>query len=133
MRMNLNETRIYEGKTIYGWQLLWSKLLNIGIIINPPIEAEVLFDYISGGVNKKGITIKESVHSKGLAFDISGGEDHDPSNELARVKQALEAKLPGLKGYTLERKNNCLHVDCEEPGKRVTLTVGGVEHTLLEV
>lgn len=96
----------------FAWQKAWSRLLNKGIIVNPPLKAECLFDYFRDGVNKKGQIINQSPHYYGKAFDIGGGIDHDPTNELEVIKKALADKLPGLKGYLLERKQNCLHVDC---------------------
>lgn len=97
---------------LFAWQKAWSRLLNKGIIVNPPLKAECLFDYFRDGVNKKGQVINQSPHYYGKAFDIGGGIDHDPTNELEVIKKALADKLPGLKGYLLERKQNCLHVDC---------------------
>lgn len=101
-----------DGKKIFTWQRAWSRLLNKGVIVNPPLDAACLFDYIRDGVNKKGQIIGKSPHYFGKAFDIGGGLDHDPTNELEVIKKALADKLPGLKGYLLERKQNCLHVDC---------------------
>jgi len=37
---------------------------------------------------------------------------HDKKNELEVIKSAM-GKVKGLKGYLLERKQNCLHVDCQ--------------------
>lgn len=102
----------FQGKKIFSWQQAWSKLLSINIIVNPPLPAACLFDYIRDGVNKKGQIINHSPHYYGKAFDIGGGLDHDPTNELAVIKTAMFDKLKGLKGYLLERKQNCLHVDC---------------------
>lgn len=101
----------FGNEKIYTWQRAWSRLLEQNIIVNPPLDAKPLFDYIRDGVNKKGITIGKSPHYYGKAFDIGGGIDHDPTNELAVIKNAM-GKVRGLKGYLLERKQNCLHVDC---------------------
>ena len=103
--LDRDETKLFK------WQKAWSKLLNIGIIVNPPLPAVCLFDYIRNGVNKKGQQIGASPHYYGKAFDIGGGFDHDPTNELEVIKKAM-GKVKGLKGYLLERKQNCLHVDC---------------------
>lgn len=101
----------YEGNTIYGWQLGWSKLLNIGFIVNPPYDANVLMDYVRPGSkeNKKGKMIYQSPHTRGTSFDIGGGKD-GLNNELEVIKGAM-GKVKGLKGYLLERNNNCLHCD----------------------
>lgn len=100
-----------DGK--YVWQPAWSRLLNIGVIINPPFPAVCLFDYYSDGKNKKGRLIGHSPHYYGNGVDIGGGVDHDISNELPPVQRALADKLPGLKSYLVERKNNCIHLNVE--------------------
>jgi hypothetical protein len=97
----------------YVWQKAWSRLLEKGVIINPPMPASCLFDYIRNGVNKKGQIINHSPHYYGRAFDIGGGLDHDISNELPIVEKAFKERLRGMRGYLPERMNNCLHIDCE--------------------
>lgn len=103
----------YEGKDVYSWQPGWSKLLSVGFIVNPPYPAEVLMDYYRPGSpeNKKGKIIGDSPHTRGTAFDIGGGKD-GLENELAVIKNAM-GKVKGLKGYLLERNQNCLHCDCQ--------------------
>lgn len=92
-----------EGSDHFVWQKGWSALLNAGVIINPPVPAVVLMDYVRGGVNKKGQIIGMSPHTRGKAFDLSGLDS-------LPIIQGL--KLKGkIKGYLLERENNCLHVD----------------------
>lgn len=108
----LDKINFGEGKKLYTWQRAWSRLLNKGVIINPPLPAEVLFDYIRNGVNKKGTTIGHSPHYYGRAFDIGGGLDHDITNELKIVQLALDEGMKGLKGCLAERMNNCVHCDC---------------------
>ena len=87
----------------YIWQMAWSNLLNLGVIINPPLPAVALMDYWRGGLNKKGMLIGVSPHTKGKSFDLSG------TDSLAIV-QSLKLKEK-IKGYLLERENNCIHVD----------------------
>lgn len=103
---------IYEGVEVYNWAPGWSKLLSVGFIVNPPFAAKCLMDYYRPGSseNKKGQYIGQSPHTKGMAFDIGGGSD-GLDNELSVLKSAMP-KITGLKGYLLERNNNCLHVDC---------------------
>lgn len=105
----------WNGMRIYSWQLAWSKLLNAGIIINPPMEAEVLMDYVnSAGVNKKWQKIPPSIHFYGRALDI-GGAANGISDETAIVKQAIADKLiPEITGIVIERENNCLHLNLKE-------------------
>lgn len=103
----------FEGEEVYCWQPGWSKLLNLGFIVNPPYTAKVLMDYFRPGStsNSKGRTIGQSPHTSGRAFDIGGGPD-GLANELKVIEQA-NGKVKGLKGYLLERNQNCLHVDCQ--------------------
>lgn len=107
----------WNARRIFGWQLAWSKLLNAGVIINPPVAAQCLLDYVNkAGVNKKGQIIPPSVHFRGMAFDIGGG-----SNSIADETEILTAAMAGgafpeIKGLVPERENNCLHVDVQHPG-----------------
>lgn len=87
----------------YLWQMAWSNLLNIGLIINPPFSARCLMDYWRDGINKKGQVIGQSPHVKKKAFDLSG------IDSLVIVKRLVEDKM--IKSYLLERKNNCIHMD----------------------
>ena len=106
----------FNGQQVYAWQPGWSALLNKGVIINPPIAAICLMDYINKyGVNRKGQIIQTSVHFKGIAFDIGGGPDGISgtiTNELSVLQKAKADNLKGLKGFLPERENNALHCDC---------------------
>jgi hypothetical protein len=99
-------------ETIYTWQRAWSRLLNIGVIVNPPKPAKCLFDYWKDGVNKKGQEIGYSPHWYGKGLDIGGGSDYTPVNEAEVVKKAIARKAPFIRSYLLEPKNNCCHVNC---------------------
>lgn len=106
----------YGTEEIYAWQRAWSRLLNKGVVINPPIEAVCLFDYYKNGVNKKGQLIPPSSHFYGGAFDIGGkgGDDPTPSDELEIISGAMAQDSGlGIKSFLLERANNCLHVNCK--------------------
>lgn len=111
---DLTYTFTWHGKIVYGWQPGWSKLLNIGFIVNPPIAAECLMDYYRPGssVNRKGQIIGTSPHFLGTAFDVSGGAN-GIGNEAAVIARS-KGKIKGIKGYLLERNNNAIHVDCLE-------------------
>lgn len=102
---------IWESQSVYNWQPGWSKLLNIGYIVNPPFPAKVLMDYYRPGSpeNKKGQIIGQTPHASGRAFDIGGNSD-GISNEAAILNRAM-GKVPGMKGFLLERNNNAIHVD----------------------
>lgn len=103
------------SRDLFWWQRAWSRLLNIGEIINPPIPAEVMFDYVNDGRNKKGEILQISNHQHGLSWDVGGGKDLK-----AKAKCVLAAVNSGecfIKGYRIERINNAVHVD--------TLQIGG--------
>jgi hypothetical protein len=95
----------------YAWQMAWSNLLNVGVIINPPLRAVCLMDYTSGGKNKKGEYINQTPHASGTAFNIGGGGD-GVENEAAVLEKALKNKLVGLTSILKERENNALHCNC---------------------
>lgn len=96
---------------LYWWQRTWSKLLSLGDIVNPPIAAKCLFDYINPKTkeNKKGQTIQMSMHQRGLAFDIGGG--NDLNNKILRVKKAIEERSCFITGFLEEKVNNACHID----------------------
>ena len=101
----------YEGEEVYAWQPSWSKLLSLGFVVNPPFSAKCLMDYFRPGSisNSKGRVIGQSPHTSGRAFDIGGGPD-GLGNELRVIESAM-GKVKGLKGFLLERNQNCLHID----------------------
>lgn len=113
---DINSRTIWEGKDVYSWQPGWSKLLNIGFIVNPPLPAVCLMDYYRPGstTNRKGQVINPSPHFNGTAFDISGGADGIGREAAVIAKAFGEKKVRGLRGYLLERNQNCVHVDCEK-------------------
>jgi len=98
----------------YVWQMAWSNLLNVGVIINPPYRAICLMNYINKkGINRKGSYINQTPHAAGRAFDVGGGSN-GIMDELAVLTEALkDKKIPGLKSFLAERVNNALHVDCQ--------------------
>lgn len=101
-----------ESDGTYVWQMAWSNLLNIGVIINPPFKAKCLMNYVRNGVNRIGKEINQTPHASGKAFNVGGGSN-GIMDELAVLEQAKkEGKIKGLKGYLAERENNALHVDC---------------------
>lgn len=113
----LNDKKQFGTKIVYAWQMGWSALLNVGIIINPPIDAECLMDYIgSDGKNRKGTIIKASSHFLGTEFDIGGGTDGIDGSSVSEMKIVQKAladkKIKGLVSIVLERNNNCVHCSC---------------------
>lgn len=98
---------------LYKWQCVWSRLLNKGVIINPPLRAKVLFDYWRRGVNKKGRMINPSQHFYGNCVDIGGGYDGITGEvEVISAAMASDPNL-GIARMVLERKNNCVHLVCK--------------------
>ena len=103
-------------KALYWWQRTWSKLLFIGDIVNPPVPAECLFDYIRPGSNenKKGQIIQVSPHQRGLALDIGGG-----TNLTEKAKRVMKASQAGncfIHSFLIEKINNAVHVDTVQIG-----------------
>lgn len=98
------------------WQMAWSNLLNIGVIINPPFAATALMDYYRNGKNLKGVTIHQTPHHTGNCFDIggAGGEDATIADELEVMKTAMADKVPGLINILPEHNNNAIHCDCRK-------------------
>lgn len=107
---------IVDDKPLFWWQRTWSKLLSIGDIVNPPIPAIILFDYVRPGSteNKKGQIIQISPHQRGLAFDIAGGE-----NLTEKAKRVMKASQEGncfITNFLVEHVNNAVHVDVQQIG-----------------
>lgn len=103
----------FDGQTVYWWQPIWSKLLNVGFIVNPPIKSKCLMDYWSKrtGENMRDKEIDVSMHSKGLAFDIGGGKD---LNRVAKcVMHAKQGTEDQIQSYLVERVNNAIHINCK--------------------
>jgi hypothetical protein len=98
----------------YVWQMAWSNLLNVGVIINPPYRAICLMNYINkAGKNRKDSYINQTPHAAGKAFNVGGGSN-GIMDELAVLTEALkDKKIPGLKSFLAERENNALHIDCQ--------------------
>jgi len=104
------EDKLPSGE--YVWQMAWSNLLNIGVIINPPVAAKCLMNYINkAGKNRIGSIISQTPHATGNAFNVGGG-DNGIMDELAVLTDAKNDKVAGLKDFLAERENNALHVNC---------------------
>jgi hypothetical protein len=98
----------------YVWQLAWSHLLYVGVIINPPLEAECLMDYYRNGKNRKGQIINQTPHANGGCFDIggAGGDDATIKDELLVMQKAMQKRIKGLINILPEHNNNAIHCDC---------------------
>jgi len=98
----------------YIWQMAWSNLLNIGVIINPPLKARCLMDYKNkNGVNLKGYEFRQTPHASGTAFNIGGG-GNGISDELVVIEKAAKDKTIGIVSFLAERENNALHINCKK-------------------
>ena len=60
---------------------------------------------------QKGLFINQTPHARGTAFDV-GGNSNGIMDEAAVLAEAKKQNLAGLRGFLLERENNCVHVDC---------------------
>jgi len=100
----------------YAWQMAWSNLLAIGVIINPPLRAKCLMDYMSGGKNKKGEFINQTPHATGNCFDIggAGGLNSTIADELVVMEKAMKTGISGLINILPEHNNNAIHCDCRK-------------------
>lgn len=103
---------------IYVWQMAWSELLNKGVIINPPLQAACLTDYMGPdgkGPNRKSSIIRQTPHVHETCFDIggSGGKLKTIQDELLPVTEAFKDKVKGMVRFLPEHKNNAIHIDCE--------------------
>lgn len=96
-----------------AWQLAWSNLLHVGVIINPPVDAKCLMDTTFDKRNRKGQLIHQTPHASGTAFNIGGG-GNGIADELAVVQKAFNEKIPGLVSFLAERENNALHCNCKK-------------------
>lgn len=106
----LDAKTFFDGHAVFAWQPAWSRLLERGVIINPPVAASPLFDYARGGKNLKGAVIMPSPHIRGTAFDIGGGAD-GIEDEREIIALAV-GKVAGLVRVLPERENNAIHIDC---------------------
>lgn len=104
------KTNINGGGQVYWWQRTWSDLLEIGNIVNPPLPAVCLSNYVRpDGKAMKGVEIGISSHQRGVAFDIGGGMNL--KNKEQRLLEAIKTvKLCYILNYRTEKVNNALHV-----------------------
>jgi len=98
----------------YAWQMAWSNLLNIGVIINPPLKARCLMDYKNkNGVNLKGYEFKQTPHASGTALDIGGGAN-GIADEVKVIEKAAQDKKLGIISFLPERENNAIHINVKK-------------------
>jgi len=114
-----------EQKSVYPWQQTWSMLLHLyslnggkrGALVNPPMIAECLFDYIVGDHNKKGELIQPSPHIVSDPIDFSGRVDRGLKTErvdiplVTKILERAKAGGAGIRGIKPEVGNCCVHTD----------------------
>ena len=116
----LNGSADLDAQVVVGtqmfplWQVLWSRLLTMGVLINPPQRAPVLFRY-QHPVRKvwiePGTVIPASAHFYGTAFDVGARTQLD--EKLAVIETAkLTGRVQGIIGITPEHANHAIHIDC---------------------
>jgi hypothetical protein len=99
----------------YVWQMAWSNLLAVGVIINPPLSARCLMHTTFDKRDRFKALINQTPHARGTAFDI-GGSENGISDEAVIIQKALQAKVPGLLDFLAEHENNAVHCDCAKIG-----------------
>lgn len=118
LSIHLHDKIRFGGLDVYSWQPAWSRLLEMGVIISPPISAVALFPYYhpkNPTVNKQNTLIRSSEHvCEGdiHPFDI-GGATNGIRDELNIIEKS-KLKIPGMVDYLVERNNNCIHVRCRK-------------------
>jgi len=97
----------------YRWQRTHSHLLNIGVIVNPPLECTILEDYIRpNGENMKGETMQPSPHITSDPIDFSSRVNGVPHLDLVvSIMTRAKAAGAGIRYIKPEPKNGCVHVD----------------------
>lgn len=105
-----------EKKRVYCWQQTWSMLLHKGVIVNPPIAAECLFEYINAaGINRKGELIPPSPHIMRDPIDFSARVNGTPNMAfVAKILNRAKASGAGIRFVKQEPKNGCVHIDLEQ-------------------
>lgn len=101
------------------WERVWSKLLSIGVIINPPLAGKCLFPYVrASGESMLGKMIDPSPHIKELddpkpcPIDFSAKVNGISNIKLATqiLNKAKDAGA-GIRFVKPEIRNACVHCD----------------------
>jgi hypothetical protein len=107
----------YQSNGQYWWQETWSMELNLGFIVNPPIACMCLaHSFRPDGTDRMRCIIPASPHlnPEGTCVDMSG---ISINNIIARLLEAKTDPLCAIRAITVERKQNCVHVDFLPPYK----------------
>ena len=118
------EGRVRYGKEdaeVYSWVMAWSRLLQEGVMISPPITAACLFDYEhpTKGLIKAGTVKQASEHfcqTNVHPFDVGGGGS-GINDKLDLIQKAhASGTIPGFVDFLVEHENNAIHIRCRTPG-----------------
>jgi hypothetical protein len=103
---------------VYHWQRTWSRLLHLGVVVNPPLPAICLDDYTRpSGEKMQGKLVHESTHISGQAngcwpIDFSAKVNGVVNFELVRdILATAQAASAGIKEIKVEHGNGCVHID----------------------
>jgi len=106
---------------VFHWQRIWSKLLSIGIVVNPPEPAICLEDYTRpSGEQMKGKIIEASTHIFGenngmYPIDFSQKVNGIPNIGLVeRIMVKAKAAGAGISFVKVEVNNGCVHIGTEK-------------------
>lgn len=96
----------YEGQATFFWVWVWSTLLEMGLLIAPPVGPTAI---LLG--TRRGQIRNPSTHIRGLALDFKG-TDVAPTIEAA-VKTSPEIAAL-VERVLVERENDATHIDLKE-------------------
>jgi hypothetical protein len=116
LKIGLHDELNFNGEIVFSWQVPWSRLLEMGEMISPPISAKCLFDYKhpTKGWIKAGTIRTASEHfcdTDVHPFDIGGGSDLKTSIIIVTEARQM-GLLPEVIEAFIEHENNALHIRC---------------------
>ncbi|MEK6744279.1 MAG: hypothetical protein AABZ15_11735 [Nitrospirota bacterium] len=100
---------------VYRWQRTHSRLLHIGVIVNPPRTCTILESYVRPtGEEMLGKLMDPSPHITSDPIDFSQKVNGVPNIKLAaRILTRAKAAGAGIKYVKIENVNGCCHCDLE--------------------
>jgi hypothetical protein len=107
-----------EVGLVYHWQRTWSRLLHLGVVVNPPLSAICLDDYTRpSGEKMKGKVIHKSAHIAGQVngcwpIDFSARVNGQVNFDLVRdIMDQARISNAGIQDIRVEHGNGCVHID----------------------
>lgn len=103
---------------VFAWQPAWSRLLQDGVMISPPITCAALFDYVhpTKGLITAGTVRPASEHfCEGPihCFDIGGASG---LKEEIIIVTGAKQQIPAIVDFLIEHENDALHIRCVASG-----------------